>query len=285
MFGYMSLSQEGLTEEERTRYQAYYCGLCRTLKARHGTSGRVTLSNDMTFLYILLSSLYEPEETEGKARCLPHPIRARIYMQNRLSEYCADMNIALAYHKCLDDWTDDRSLVGKAQAGILHKAYKRVESQYPEKCRAIEECITAIGSVEQEGRMQTDEPANLTARMLGSIFRYQEDYWADSLEAMGEALGRFVYLMDAYDDLAADIRRGRYNPLREYADQPDYEDFCQESLMLLVAECTEVFERLPLVLDVEILRNILYSGIWVRYQAKRQRARQKEEIAVKEGAK
>ncbi len=283
MFGYVSPALEGFTKEQKERYRAYYCGLCRTLWETYGNVGRLTLSNDMTFLLILLTSLYEPEEKTGQARCLPHPVHSRSYLQNPLSAYCADMNIALAYHKSLDDWKDDGSLMGKAQARLLHKAYRQVEGRYPEKCKAIEECLAAIGCLESEGAALPDEPANLTARMLGMIFAYQADHWADTLRQLGEALGRFIYLMDAYDDLPSDLKHKRYNPLKEYANQADYEDFCKDSLTLLIAEATEAFETLPLMLDVDILRNILYAGVWVRYEMQRQRKQKQGKLLPKEG--
>ena len=282
MFGYIVPPMEGLTEEQRKRYQAYYCGLCRTLEDRYGNIGRLTLSNDMTFLFLLLTSLYEPEGQAGTKRCVVHPIHPRAYVQNELAEYCADMNIALAYHKGLDDWQDDRSLLGQAQAKLLKKAYKRVEAQYPEKCEAIEACLSAIGTLEKEDSDLPDAAANLTARMLGMIFRCKEDQWADTMQEMGEALGRFIYLMDAYDDLEADVKHRRYNPLKGYAQQEDYEAFCKDSLALLIGEATEAFEMLPLVEDIEILRSILYAGVWTRY-AQRQKKRKGEKLMPREG--
>ncbi len=271
MFGYVTINPAELKERSRLRYQAFYCGLCRTLTSRYGNLGRLTLSNDMTFLMILLSSLYEPEETMTRGRCLPHPIKAREAVSNELGGYCADMNIALAYHKCRDDWTDDRSLAGKAEAKLLEKAYREVEKRYPEKCAAIENCLADIGRLEQERCLEADAPANLTARMLGEVFAYRDDYWAQPMRAIGEGLGRFIYLMDAYDDLPADIRRKRYNPLVRYREQTDFESLVLDSLTMVIAECTQAFELLPLVQDLEILRNILYSGVWVRYQQKQAR--------------
>ena len=85
-------------------------------------------------------------------------------------------------------------------------------------------------------------------------------------------LGRFIYLMDAYDDLEADRRRGRYNPLRDMSLQDDYEERILESLTLLIAESTDAFETLPLVKDMDILRNILYAGCWTRYRSSRRSA-------------
>jgi hypothetical protein len=225
----------------------------------------------MTFLMILLSSLYTPEETLQMGRCLPHPFKARESLRNELSDYCADMNIALAYHKCRDDWTDDHSIVGAAEAKLLEKAYREVEARYPEKCVAIENCIRDIGHLEQVNCLDPDGPANLTARMLGEIFVYRQDYWAVPLRIVGEGIGRFIYLMDAYDDLQKDLRRNRYNPLTRFSQQEDYENLVKDSLAMVIAECTQAFEMLPLAQDLEILRNILYSGVWVRYRSKQLR--------------
>ena len=271
MFGYVTIAAGALTPEQQARYRAFYCGLCHTLGSRHGQLGRLTLSYDATFLYLLLTSLYEPETAEGTSRCLPHPFKPHSYVQNELADYCCDMNIALAYHKCLDDWQDDHSLTGRAEAALLRQAYDRVYSLYPDKCREIERCLKAISALEKSGESSPDTGANLSARMLGVIYRFREDMWADALVALGEGLGRFVYLMDAYDDLEADLKKGRYNPLRVWHDRDDYETFVKDSLTLLIGEATEAFETLPLVQDMDILRNILYSGCWSRYQLKQQK--------------
>ena len=276
MFGYVTVDSAALPQEERERYQAYYCGLCRTLKRRFGNVGRVTLSNDMTFLYILLSSLYEPDAEVTQGRCPPHPIKARDGLYNPLAEYCADMNIALAYHKCRDDWADDRSLTGRLEAAMLKGAYRQVEKRHPEQCAAIERSLIDIGALEHAGALEPDAPANLTARLLGVVFAYRMDLWAEPLRAIGEGLGRFIYLMDAYDDLPADLRRKRYNPLIGYRDSPDYETLCRDALTYVIAEATQAFELLPLVTDVDILRNILYAGVWARYRQKQAKPRREQ---------
>ena len=119
MFGYVTIAAGALTQEQRERYRAYYCGLCHALKHRYGALGRMTLSYDITFLYLLLSSLYEPDEIRGTARCLPHPFRPHAYVQSELCDYCCDMNLALAYHKCLDDWQDEKNWY-KANPSLGH---------------------------------------------------------------------------------------------------------------------------------------------------------------------
>ena len=95
---------------------------------------------------------------------------------------------------------------------------------------------------------------------------------------MGAALGRFIYLMDAYDDLPRDLKKGSYNPLKPIADTPDYEDRCLDALTMHIAECTEVFEMLPILRDAGLMRNILYSGVWTKYayiQSRKEKGKQK----------
>ncbi|MBE5801446.1 MAG: hypothetical protein E7319_04075 [Clostridiales bacterium] len=282
MFGYVTIAPEGLSQEGRDRYRACYCGLCRTLGRRYGSLSRLTLSYDLTFLFLLLNSLYEPGEESAQERCALHPLKPHAYVCNEIADYCADMNIALSYHKCLDNWQDDRSLLGRGEAALLEKAYQQVKSRYPEKCGQLENCLSEIRQVEMQ-EATLDGAANLTAQMLGVIYRYRDDYWADTLAKVGECMGRFIYLMDAYEDLPADLRKKRYNPLTGYHQNEDYEAFVHQSLMMLIAECTEAFETLPLVKDMDILRNILYGGCWMRYHALKKRREKDKPAVVREG--
>ena len=271
MFGYVTIAAAGLSKDRQERYRSMYCGLCHTLGKRFGPAGQMTLSYDVTFLYLLLSSLYEPEEQQAQERCIPHPLHMHPYVANELADYCCDMNLALAYHKCMDDWQDDKSVLSRAEVALLQKGYAQIAARYPNQCQAIESCLNALSRLEKSGTGTLDAAANLSGRMLGIIYRYQNDQWADELEQMGQALGRFIYLMDAYDDLPADIRKKRFNPLKDYQAREDYESFVKESLTMLIGECTEIFETLPLVQDMDILRNILYAGCWTRYEQLQQK--------------
>lgn len=276
MFGYVTVDGRALTKPQIARYRACYCGLCRALQARYGNFSRLTLSYDMTFLYILLTSLYEPEEALHAARCPVHPLRSSPYMRNDIADYAADMNIILCWHKLQDNRRDDKS---RASARMLHRlsgAYEECKARYPDKIARIGQAADEVEKLEK-ANASADMLANVTARMLGEVYAYQPDQWQDDLRQVGEALGRFIYLMDAYDDLPRDIRRNRFNPLRARRDAPDFEDFCRDSLKLLMGECSLAFERLPLVQDVDILRNVLYSGIWRKYTLRRKRAKGAEQ--------
>ena len=110
MFGYLVAAAGVLEDQERQRYHSLYCGLCRSLERCFGHPARLTLNYDMTFLVLLLGSLYEPEEEAAQRRCPRHPVEAQRYVCSEISDYAANMNLALAYLKCLDDWRDDRRL-------------------------------------------------------------------------------------------------------------------------------------------------------------------------------
>lgn len=265
MFGYVSINRAALTEGEYLRFRSFYCGLCRVLRERYGFRGQVTLSYDMTFLVILLSALYELEETAGQTRCALHPRRKHDTVYNEAFEYAADMNVALSYHMCLDNWRDDGSLPHAAQARLLRKGYAQVESKYPGKCARIAGSLQALAKLEKEACPDIDAPARCSGDMIGTLFAWREDLWAPTLEAMGDAMGRFVYFMDAYEDLPGDLKKGRFNPLKALAEREDYELLCKDALTMLMADCTREFETLPILQDAAILRNILYSGVWGKY--------------------
>ena len=267
MFGYVTISTDNLDQPGRDRFRAHYCGLCRALDRHGGAAARLTLSYDMTFLAVLLNALYEPGETAGRARCAMHPVHPRDYVTYAAMEYVADMNLALAYHKCADDWHDDRNMMSAAEGRLLKEAYASVASRYPEKCRAVEGWIEVIRDIEASDPPNAiDAAVNATGAMLGELFAWHEgDLWERELRAIGDGLGRFIYFMDAYEDLEGDLRHGRYNPLRALAELDGYETLCREALLQMAADATDAFERLPIVLDADILRNILYSGIWTRY--------------------
>lgn len=265
MFGYMTVSMPALSGEERARYQAHYCGLCRALKKEYGQVSRLTLSNDLTFLAMLLSSLYEPKEEMSLGRCTLHPLKKREYIRNDALSYAAAMNILLTYHKLKDNQADERNPLYGAGAGMMKRAYGRVKRAYPEKCAAVKKTLEEIYALELQDSRDVDALCNLSGEMLGEIFAWRQDAWAPLLRSIGQGLGRFIYFMDAYEDYEQDEKKGRFNPMRELHAQSDYEDFCLETMKMLVAEAVENFEMLPLEKNLSILRNVMYTGIWAHY--------------------
>ena len=265
MFGFVTADWKSLSKQEQERYTGIYCGICRCIRSQSSNLSRLGLSYDMAFLALLHMSLYEPEEQTGKRACMFHPIRPRPYTENEFIRYCADMNVALAYYKALDDQNDGQKLSGKLLTNIFGASMDRICEQYPRQCRTIEAALRELSVLEKQNCANPDEPAACFGSLMGELFIYEEDHWAQELWHMGMALGRFIYLADAAIDYRADLKKGRYNPFVAMGTGEDWVRW-EEYLVLAMGRCTEHYERLPLVQDKKLLDNILYSGIWLSYR-------------------
>ncbi len=268
MFGYININQKELSDESKKAYQSYYCGLCRKLKSNCGTKGQMLLNYDMTFLIVLLTGLYELENEEVEFTCPLHPTKKRTAWWNEATDYAADMNVILAYYNMLDDWKDEKSYTKRAFAKMLDKDYQRIMEKYPRQVTAIEQFMEKQAQAERENEKNLDIVAGLTGEMTGEIFAWKKDVWEEELKTLGFYLGKFIYIMDAYEDVDEDIRKKSYNPLILAADKDDenFDTFCKLLLTSMMSECAKSFERLPILLHADLLRNVLYSGVWSKYE-------------------
>lgn len=151
MFGIVTAPLGALPEQVRNRYRNVYCGLCHALGDRHGQPARMALTYDLTFLVLLLQSLYEPEEAEGKGRCVRHPLSPVTWRRSAITDYAADMTVVLTHFKCQDDWQDDRDLKARAFDRLLSGDLPRIAAQWPRQYAAIEEGLKAYNSLERNG--------------------------------------------------------------------------------------------------------------------------------------
>lgn len=259
MFGYVVADSKKLSDADKERYQQAYCGLCNQLQEKYGMTGRMTLSYDITFLVILLSSLYGSGESTGSRRCPLHPFTSHDYWETECTKYGADMNILLSYYKNVDDWSDDKNRTAGILVGRLKPFIEPIRQRWPRQCRAVQSRLEELAEMENRNELNPDMPTNCFGALMGEIFVMKEDEHAVTLRRMGAALGRYIYLLDAVCDLRSDIKKQRYNPLVAQMDA----DFTP-ILTLMIGECTMEFEKLPLAQDVDIMRNILYSGVWIR---------------------
>ena len=265
MFGYVTADLRTLSSEQQLCYRSYYCGLCRCIGKEFGTIPRLSLNYDLTFLAILLSSLYEPDEKIGSGHCMPHPFRKNDYRMSEAVSYAAAMNLTLVYHKCRDDWQDEQSIPAFLFSSVLKKRVASVSAQYHRQYHAIEDCIAQLSRLENDNCTEPDFGAAAFGQLMEELFIWKEDRWSPHLRKMGNALGRFIYLMDAILDLPGDLKENRYNPFRSRM-HSDLRGTYYPVLQILIGECTEAFEQLPLAENLELLRNILYSGIWLRWK-------------------
>lgn len=216
MFGYVRPAMQDLPEEELLRFRAMYCGLCHTLSQRYGQAARFILNYDFTYLAILLS-----DGTAGEAcasRCYASPVKKRAYLtQNAAMELAADESVILAYWQLRDGVADHALLPGmkyRAGASALKSAYEKAAARRPGFDRAVREQLRLLSELETEHAPSMDRAADTFAVLLASAAEETEDPIRQRiLKQLLYHLGRWVYLVDAADDLKKDAADGNYNPV------------------------------------------------------------------------
>lgn len=274
MFGYIVTDKPELKIREFEEYRSYYCGFCRRLKSEYGFSGELTLTYDMTFLVLLLDALYEPEVKKTMIHCGPHPLKKHPMTETPCSAYASDMNILLTWYSLRDDWDDEHKLSAGFGSHVLKRKFKTVSEKYPEKADVISRCLSQLHDYEQQGETDIDAVSGAFGHLMAEIFAIKKDMWEPRLRTMGFFLGKFIYIMDAVDDLEDDVKKDQYNPfkdLRAGMSEEEYYQYARQLLTMMIAPCCQAFEQLPILRNAEILRNILYSGVWTKLNIREQK--------------
>lgn len=267
MFGYVVMNKPEIRFKDFDLYRSFYCGLCRELREKYGISGQITLTYDMTFVVVLLSALYEPPTQKGTTRCVIHPVCKQPVRKNAATEYGADMNVLLTYYKCMDDWEDEKKFAALGYGKILQRKNNRLSYRYPEKAEKIRKLLEELSQMEKAGETDIDKMSGCFGRIMEEIFAWKTDVWEDSLRRMGFYLGKFIYILDAYDDVEKDVKNGNYNPFAEKYIMKGFDEQVRQLLIMMMAQTCREFEKLPIIKYTDILRNILYSGVWCRFEA------------------
>ena len=267
MFGYVVMNKPEIRFKDFDLYRSIYCGLCRELREKYGISGQITLTYDMTFVVVLLSALYEPPTQKGTTRCVIHPVCRQPVRKNAATEYGADMNVLLTYYKCMDDWEDEKKFAALGYGKILQRKNNRLSYRYPEKAEKIRKLLEELSQMEKAGETDIDKMSGCFGRIMEEIFAWKTDVCEGSLRRMGFYLGKFIYILDAYDDVEKDVKNGNYNPFAEKYIMKGFDEQVRQLLIMMMAQTCREFEKLPIIKYTDILRNILYSGVWCRFEA------------------
>lgn len=271
MFGYVIVNKPELKIKDFDTYQAFYCGLCRHLHTDYGRIGQMSLNYDITFLAILLTGLYEPNTRTIEERCIVHPLKKHQKLDNPYIEYAADMTILLTYLKVVDDWQDEHRYRSRMLLQILKGKFEKVQKTYPEKTKRIMDALAKTSELEKKAMYDIDSLSSLTGILMGEVMSYQADVWQKSLYETGDYLGRFIYIMDAYDDIEEDIKKHRFNPFLHEYQKANFDDRIKTILELMISQSADAFEKLPILEHTDILRNIIYSGVWSKYETIRKK--------------
>lgn len=267
MFGYVRINKMDLTFREYEHYKAYYCGLCKYLKRNHTELSRLTINYDITFLIVLLSSIYQPSAQVFHEKCIVDPVKKKKHIINEITEYAASMNILLAYYKLEDDVNDEGDIKSRLVRRAYRKSFKTAYDKYPQKADFIKACLGELRSLEEDQSTSIDRTSNCFARLLEEIFDYKDDEYRDRLRKVGFNIGKYIYIMDAYEDLDQDLEKGRYNPFSSYKDDREGLKVKVDKLIgMTLARLEEAILNLDIKVNKSIIDNIIYSGVYLRYK-------------------
>lgn len=178
----------------------------------------------------------------------------------------------LNYWKVRDDRADERGF--KRLRAMLVQPFmaigrRRARRVYGQLEAQIASHLAQLSALERDNTDSADLPANAFGALLRDICAYGlEGTQAKLAAAIGYHTGRWIYLIDALDDRAADAERGSYNPLNlMYGTSA----LTAEQTETFSAHLTEELMEIESALDLTdgdafpegmaLLRNMLYLGM------------------------
>ncbi len=279
MFGYVRPYKPELLVKEYGQYKAIYCQLCRVLGDEYGVLARFALSYDCAFYAMLALSVTGSRMEEQKRRCVCNPLKACTYLPSPGEAYkkAAALCVLLTYHKLRDDCEDEgffASLGSRLLLPVVSPKAGRAARQYPGMAGIVEKAMESQRQAEEEGA-GVDRCAEPTANLLRELFGELagcDNKQRPALESFGYFLGRWVYLMDAADDLAEDMRSGSFNPFIKRLGLEGKKELTQEERRAADKACNEALNataaRLVLAANLiemgqfgPIIENVAQKGL------------------------
>ncbi len=277
MYGYVRVHAPELKVREQEYYRAVYCGLCRTMGKCTGQCSRMTLSYDMTLFALVRMAITGEKPTLAPCRCIVHPLRRRpMAAPNDSLALCAHISAILAYHKIKDDQRDERGIKRTAATAlspfIASMRGRSLKKGYGVMDSGVYRAMKTLWEMEASRPPSVDEPATLFGELMGELLAYGlEGNQAKLAHTIGLHIGRWVYILDAADDYAEDVKQRRYNPLAcLYGANAATEltqaqrESLRTALLCELSELEKAFNLLDTPDDPDlggILSNILYMGM------------------------
>lgn len=270
MFGYVRPALDKMDTENRERFQAAYCGLCHTLGRRYGLPARLFLNYDLTFLAMLLDRSCE----RSGQRCLLHPIRKRpCACRSDALDLAADVSVILLWWQLQDGIQDHgfwRGLKYRAAARLLRRAYRKARIACAPFDRNTQLQLERLAELERSRCDSVDQTADCFASLLAGASAAEQDVVRRRvIEQLLYHLGRWIYLVDAADDLKKDLRSGCYNPVAlRYAHRngvlmEESRHALGQTLDASVRQMAAAFELMDCGEYEAIIRSVVYEGLYL----------------------
>ena len=272
MFGYVRVDKGELKVKEFEAYRGMYCSLCRALSKRYGVLSRLILSYDATFLAIVRFSQSQLLPSFRPGHCPFNPAKRCNYCTNgeEAFDFVCAVAVLMFYYKVRDDLSDEgffRRLLMMLLLPIAALWRKKAKKRFPAVDALLGQAMAAQADAEKQQTASFDKAAHASADALGKLFAFDSDDNNRALYRFGYAVGRWVYLADAVDDLQKDLRYGRYNVLAcMYALSTaeltgEQKKAILETLNASVGMAIDAFDQTNCEYMKPIIENILTGGL------------------------
>lgn len=275
LFGYVTVYKELLNESDYLTFKAYYCGLCRSIGRRCSQMSRLGLSYDLTFLAIVLSSVSNDEPVTESGPCIAHPFKKRESIkEDNAIDYAADMGVILDYLKLLDDWKDDRSIKSLFGMLVFRRGMKKARKRHKECVDEITSQLSRLSILEKANSSDIDECADCFAKILELLFTppfIEDKNQRRVLSWLGYNIGRWIYVIDAVNDMEKDHNKGNYNPFNVEFGGVDYAEWMkkiksekQVTLTFTLENAASAFELLDIKKNHTLIEGMIYDCLKMR---------------------
>jgi hypothetical protein len=276
MFGYIMPDKPELKIKEYELFRAYYCGLCQSISTHYGQFPRFALSYDCTFLGLFLSSIHSNRQDIEPAGCITKPFRKiPVILDNPILEYAASANIIFSYYKVKDDIKDSKGFKRLPLIWLLYYPYKKARKKAPALDNHAGLYLSELAGLEKSKCDSIDAAAQPFASLLARTFSVSgishDTKVLKTLEDFGYNIGKWLYTIDALDDIADDIKSGDYNPIVEqfYKGNKDpyrLRKYIREDVGFVLKYSLKMacvaYESLDIKSNKEVLDNIIYGGMY-----------------------
>ena len=271
MYGYVVIDKPDMFVKDFALYRAFYCGYCKSVGKKCSQLMRFTTNYDIIFLDILLHSVYGREKKLDDQVCVLNPLRKKtIALRDELTDRCIDANNILMHYKLEDD-VIDKSGAGRGflDKVLLRRHYKKAKKNLPESDASCARNYARLRELEKSGCTSTDMAADPFACIMQDMSReiFAEKY-GNEIGELFYHLGRWIYLIDAVDDLEKDAKKGAYNPFltgRKFKDRKTFVEENREELDLIFNSCQgaimKAFDGISTPLYEGVLTNIIWYGL------------------------
>ncbi len=270
MFGFIRPVKPELRVKEADRFQQVYCGLCHAIRARYGRFFTFFLSYDMTFFALVAGCGEEETAPPCRKRCDAHPVAGHACAQSDAAlALAADVSVLLTYHKLQDSLADEkgaRRAIAAVLCRLAKRGYQKARARLPEADSEMVQALCDLQTLEREKCASMDRAADASARMTAAVVPRTGDARERVLRQMFYHIGRWVYLLDAAQDVKEDMEQGGYNPvvLRYDLRAPDLTAVRQpleRTLERSLADICMAYDLLDVRRDADLIRNIIFLGM------------------------